>query len=88
MKPGNIDSSPYPQGMPSRKEFEAVKDSSNPAELIRVAYRHWHGIGWPEDAAPIALLERALLLLGSNETPRQPPIPSSDDADEHFRPGR
>ncbi|HZL94046.1 MAG TPA: hypothetical protein VFB99_10395 [Vicinamibacterales bacterium] len=41
-----------------------VADSNDPRVLIKVAHQHWWGIGWPEDKMPIALLERAMELLG------------------------
>lgn len=40
-----------------------VADSTDPRVLLKVAHQHWFGIGWPEDAKPIALLERAMELL-------------------------
>ena len=40
-----------------------VADSNDPRVRIKVAHQHWFGIGWPEDAKPVALLERALELL-------------------------
>ena len=32
-------------------------------ELVRKAYAHWYGIGWPEDRAAIAQLAEAIALL-------------------------
>lgn len=41
----------------------AVADSQDAYVLVKTAHQHWFGIGWPEDAAPVALLERAMDLL-------------------------
>jgi hypothetical protein len=32
--------------------------------LVKTAYEHWYNIGWPEDKKPVAMLMRALKLLG------------------------
>lgn len=56
------DASPR-QRTTSADECAAVADSNNPSELVRVAHQHWDRIGWPEDAKPIALLERAITIL-------------------------
>ena len=40
-----------------------VAHSNDPRVLINVAHQHWYGIGWREDAKPVALLERAMALL-------------------------
>lgn len=51
----------------SKAECEAVKNSVNPRDLVRVALRHWEGIGWPEDAGAIECLKRALAVLNYGE---------------------
>jgi hypothetical protein len=39
-------------------------ESTDVRALIKTAHQHWFGIGWPEDKVPVALLERAMELLG------------------------
>ena len=48
----------------SAEACAAVACSNDPRELVRVAFDHWNNIGWPEDKGPVALLKRALELLG------------------------
>lgn len=60
--PVNNESSPR-QRATSDVACADVADSNDPRVLIKVAHQHWFGIGWPEDAKPVALLERALELL-------------------------
>lgn len=48
----------------SAEACAAVARSDDPCELVRVAFEHWDSIGWPEDKAPVALLKRALEMLG------------------------
>ena len=60
--PVNNESSPRPRAT-SDGACADVADSNDPRVLIKVAHQHWFGIGWPEDAKPVALLERALELL-------------------------
>jgi hypothetical protein len=40
-----------------------VATSTDPYTLIKTAHQHWFGIGWPEDAGPVSLLQRAMELL-------------------------
>jgi hypothetical protein len=47
----------------SAESCAALACSDDPRELVRVAFEHWNNIGWPEDKGPIALLERALMVL-------------------------
>lgn len=52
-----------------------VAGSSDVYALITAAHQHWYGIGWPEDAGPIALLERALELLAKPVTTGRGDVP-------------
>lgn len=67
-EPVNDDASPRQRARPDVACADVV-DSTDPRLLIKVAHQHWWGIGWPEDKMPIALLERAMELLGP---PAQP----------------
>ena len=61
--PVNRESSPR-QRTTSDVACADVAGSQDAYVLVKTAHQHWFGIGWPEDAKPIALLERAMELLG------------------------
>jgi hypothetical protein len=60
--PVNRESSPR-QRTTSDVACANVAGSQDAYVLVKTAHQHWFGIGWPEDAKPIALLERAMALL-------------------------
>ena len=60
--PVNNESSPR-QRATSDVACANVAGSQDAYVLVKTAHQHWFGIGWPEDAKPIALLERAMALL-------------------------
>lgn len=45
--------------------------SSDPYALVKAACEHWYNIGWPEDERPVAMLMRALEILGGPESREQ-----------------
>ena len=63
--PVNNESSPR-QRATSDVACAAVADSQDAYVLVKTAHQHWFGIGWPEDAKPVALLERAIAILGGS----------------------
>jgi hypothetical protein len=74
--PVNNESSPR-QRTTSDVACADAASSTDPYTLIKTAHQHWFGIGWPEDAGPVSLLQRAMELLSapqSADTRRTPCI--------------